>query len=54
MSWQSLREKKQDLWGGGEPPPYFSEIQVDEAENLIRQVREKVDRTPHRSETAAR
>jgi hypothetical protein len=54
MSWQSLREKKQEQWGAGEPQSYFSEAQVDEAENLIRQVREKVDRAPHRSETAAR
>jgi len=54
MSWQALREKRQEQWGPGEPSPYFSEAQVDEAENLIRQVREKVDRAPHRSETAAR
>ena len=54
MSWQSLREKRQEQWGAGEPVPYFSEAQVDEAENLIRQVQEKVDSLPRRSETAAR
>jgi hypothetical protein len=54
MSWQTLREKRQEQWGGGEPPAYFSEAQIDEAENLIRQVREKVDSTPRRAETAAR
>jgi hypothetical protein len=54
MSWQTLREKRQEQWGAGEPSPYFSEAQVDEAENLIRQVREKIDRAPRRAETAAR
>jgi hypothetical protein len=54
MSWQSLREKRQEQWGAGEPAPYFSEAQVDEAENLIRQVREKVDSPPRNSETAGR
>jgi hypothetical protein len=54
MSWQTLREKRQEQWGPGEPQPYFSEAQVDEAENLIRQIRVKVDSAPRQSETAAR
>jgi hypothetical protein len=54
MSWQELREKRIEPWGGGEPSSYFSEKQVEDAEGLIRQVREKVDRLPRRAETAAR
>jgi hypothetical protein len=54
MSWQELRAKRMEQWGGGEPAPYFSEQQVNDAENLIRQVREKVDSLPRRTETAAK
>jgi hypothetical protein len=54
MNWEALRDKRHEQWGAGEPAPYFSETQVDEAENLIRQVRKKIDSAPHRAETAAR
>src|SRR5207244_601856 len=42
LSWQDLREKRVEQWGAGEPPAYFSDKQVDDAEKLIRQVRENL------------
>jgi hypothetical protein len=54
MSWQALRDKRIEQWGPGEPAPYFSEAQVDQAEEMIRRVHAKVESAPRRSETASR
>jgi hypothetical protein len=55
MSWDELRAKQIEQPGGLPPVSYFSENQVDDAEALIRQVREKVGNAPpRRTETAAR
>ncbi len=55
MSWEELRSKQIEQPGGLPPLSYFSENQVNDAEILIRQVREKGGNAPpRRTETAAR
>ncbi|MGE5193636.1 MAG: hypothetical protein ACM3U2_14165 [Deltaproteobacteria bacterium] len=54
MSWQDLREKQIERLWGLDPLPYFSDSQIDDAEKLIRQVRQKVGNSARRAETAAR
>ncbi len=54
MSWNELREKQVERVGL-EPVSYFSDKQMDDAQALIEQVREKVgNSTSRRSERAAR
>ncbi len=54
MSWDELRGKEIEQPGGLPSLPYFSSSQIDDAEKLIRKVREKVGNPPRRTETAAR
>jgi hypothetical protein len=54
MSWADLRSKQIERLGGVEPLPYFTDKQVDLAEKLIEQAREKTNDRPRRTETAAK
>jgi hypothetical protein len=54
MSWNDLRSKQIERLGGVEPLPYFTDKQVDLAEKLIEQAREKTNDRPRRTETAAK
>jgi hypothetical protein len=54
MSWDDLRGKQTEQLGGLPPVPYFTGEQIDNAEALIREVREKVGTPSRREERAAR
>ena len=53
MSWSDLKAKQIDRIGL-DPLPYFNASQVDAAEKLVEQARQKANTTPRKSETAAR
>ena len=54
MSWDELRGKQIEQPGGLPSLPYFSAEQIDGAETLIREVRQKVGTPTRREERAAR
>jgi hypothetical protein len=53
MSWSDLKAKQIDRIGL-DPVPYFNEKQVDAAENLVEQAREKAKDRPRNAETVSR
>lgn len=65
LSWETLRAKQIEQWGGLDPVPFFSEDELARAENLVQQARRRAKEQPpvdarreqsrrERTETAAR